>query len=449
MAAFVESERLLDIHLDPLGGWSGDMFVAALLDAFPEFWPSVQSAIATLKLGASAECSLVPHRDHALTGSRFLVAGEPASTPVGVPMGHSHDHSELHHHDEDAPGARGGHTAWAEIRDALTHSGLGAEAKKHSIAIFALLAAAEARVHGIEEAAVAFHEVGAVDSIVDIVAAAQLIALLGAARWTSGPLPLGSGRIKTAHGVLPVPAPATAILLQGMQTIDDGIAGERVTPTGAAIARYLLVPDQPPLRRSRQLSRNGTGFGARTMPGISNCLRALAFDEISAGTDEPIGRRQLGVVTFEVDDQPAEDLASGLDHIRALPGVFDVTLGSVLGKKGRMAAHVQVLVEPAALEKAIVACFRETTTIGLRHQITEGAILRRRFDTVEISGDKLQVKIVDRPGERQSAKTEMSGVEQIPGHVARERLRREAATEALARTTSAPARLPGDMEGER
>ena len=304
--------------------------------------------------------------------------------------------------------AHAGHTAWADIRDALTRSGLDADVKEHAIAIFALLAKAEAKVHGIEEDAVAFHEVGAVDSIVDIVAAARLIALIGAGRWTSGPLPLGSGRVRTAHGILPVPAPATAILMQGLPTIDDGIAGERVTPTGAAIARYLLVPDQPPLRQPRRLSRNGTGFGARTMPGISNCLRVLAFDEAPAEGEGPIGRRQLGVVTFEVDDQSAEDLAAGLDHIRALPGVLDVTQGSVLGKKGRMAAHIQVLVAPAELDNAIAACFQETTTIGLRYQITDGAILRRRFDTVEIAGEKLQVKIVDRPGGEQSAKTEIA-----------------------------------------
>ena len=263
----------------------------------------------------------------------------------------------------------------------LTRSDLDADVEKHAIAIFALLAKAEAKVHGIEEDAVAFHEVGAVDSIVDIVAAARLIALIGVGRWTSGPLPLGSGRVRTAHGVLPVPAPATAILMQGLQTVDDGIAGERVTPTGAAIARYLLVPDQPLLRHPRRLSRSGTGFGARTMPGISNCLRALAFDEAPAQDEGPIGRRQLGVIAFEVDDQSAEDLAAGLDHIRALAGVLDVTQGPVFGKKGRMAAHIQVLVAPAELENAIAACFEETTTIGLRYQLTDGASLRRRFET--------------------------------------------------------------------
>ena len=437
----------MDIHLDPLGGWSGDMFVAALLDAFPEFWPPVQAAIASLELGAQAECRLVPHRDHVLTGSRFLVAADSA-TPVGGEGRHPRDHSHSHDQHDHAPGAHAGHTAWADIRDALTRSSLDAEVKEHAIAIFALLAKAEAKVHGIEEAAVAFHEVGAVDSIVDIVAAARLIALVGAGRWTSAPLPLGSGRVRTAHGVLPVPAPATAILMQGLATIDDGIAGERVTPTGAAIARYLLIPDQPPLRHPRRLSRSGTGFGARTMPGISNCLRVLAFAEAPEG-EGPIGRRQLGIVTFEVDDQSAEDLAVGLDHIRALPGVLDATQGSVFGKRGRMAAHIQVLFAPPELENVIAACFQETTTIGLRYQITDGAVLRRRFATADIAGEKLHVKIVDRPDGETSAKTEISEAAHVRGHVARERLRREAATRALGATEPDGARVRGDSQGDR
>jgi pyridinium-3,5-bisthiocarboxylic acid mononucleotide nickel chelatase len=441
--AFPALEHLLDIHLDPLGGWSGDMFVAALLDAFPEFWPPVQAAIASLKLGAEAECRLVPHRDHVLTGSRFLVVADSAA-PSPSQTHHAHDHPHSHDHHDHAPGAHVGHTAWADIRADLTRSDLDADVKKHAIAIFALLAKAEAKVHGIEEDAVAFHEVGAVDSVVDIVAAACLIALIGAGRWTAGPLPLGSGRIRTAHGILPVPAPATVILMQGLPTIDDGIAGERVTPTGAAIARYILVPDQPLVRQPRRLSRNGTGFGARTMPGISNCLRVLAFDEASAEAEGAIGRRQLGVVTFEVDDQSAEDLAAGLDHIRALPGILDVTQGAVLGKKGRMAAHIQVLVAPAELENAIAACFQETTTIGLRYQFTDGAILRRRFETVEIDGEKLQVKIVDRPGGEQSAKTEISEAAHVRGHVARERLRREAAAQVLGGE-----RVRDDSQGDR
>ncbi len=412
------------------------MFVAALLDAFPEHWPRVQSTIASLNLGAEAECRLAPHRDHSFVGSRFLVGADRAA-PAGLqkPQSHGeHPHAQEGSGDYERFHEHGGHRAWAEIRADLMRWRLDADVKAHAVAIFELLAAAEAAVHGVEPETVTFHEVGAVDSIVDIVAAAQLIALTDADRWTSAPLPMGSGRIHAAHGVLPVPAPAAALLMRGLPVIDDGIPGERVTPTGAALARYLLGEDRPPGATVRRLSRSGVGFGARTLPGISNCLRVLAFDEATpdaSGTAaNPVMRRQLAVIAFEVDDQCAEDLAAGLDHIRHLRGVLDVTQSSVLGKKGRLAAHVQLLVAPAELENAIVACFEETTTIGLRYQLTDGAVLRRRMETVEIEGDKLQVKIVDRPGGVRSGKTEVADVASRRGRIARARVRREA--EALA-----------------
>jgi pyridinium-3,5-bisthiocarboxylic acid mononucleotide nickel chelatase len=434
---------LLDIHLDPLGGLSGDMFVAALLDAFPEYWPHVQSTIASLKLGEEGECKLAPHRDHSFAGRRFLVGSD--RTRSNLPGGrqgtdghgdppHSHEGSG-HHEPPHAHENRRGHKAWADIRAELDRSGLNADVKKHALAIFNLLAEAEAKVHGVEVESVTFHEVGAVDSIVDIVAAAQLISLIRADRWTSAPLPIGSGRINSAHGVLPIPAPAAALLLQALPVIEDGVPGERVTPTGAALAAYLIDPRARSDSRILRMSRSGIGFGGRTLLGVSNCLRALAFDDAAplarstvAGS---IDRRQLAVITFEVDDQSPEDLAVGLDHIRGLHEVFDVTQTSVVGKKGRMAAHVQILVSPRELDSVIVACFEETTTIGLRHQLTEGAILRRRIETIEIEGENLQVKIVERPGGMQSGKAEAADVASHRGHLNRARLRGEAVALAL------------------
>jgi uncharacterized protein (TIGR00299 family) protein len=434
----------LDIHLDPLGGLSGDMFVAALLDAFPEHWPHVQSTIASLKLGEEGECKLAPHRDHSFVGRRFLVGADRTTSNLsgsrrqadshGDPP-HSHEGSGHHEHFH-AHENRRGHKAWADIRAELDRSGLDADVKKHALAIFNLLAEAEAKIHGVEVDAVTFHEVGAVDSIVDIVAAAQLISLTGADCWTSAPLPIGSGRINSAHGVLPIPAPAAALLLQGLPVIDDGIAGERVTPTGAALAAYLVDPHTRSNARILRISRSGIGFGGRTLPGLSNCLRVLTFDEatpfVRSTAAGSIDRRQLAVITFEVDDQSPEDLAAGLDHIRGLHEVFDVTQSSIVGKKGRMAAHVQILVSPRELETVIVACFEETTTIGLRHQLTEGAILRRRSETIEMEGgDNLQVKIVERPGGMQSAKAEADDVARHRGHLKRARLRGEAVALAL------------------
>ncbi len=451
--AMVGSERGLDIHLDPLGGWSGDMFVAAMLDAFPDFWPPVQGAVAALDLGPDGAVSLPTHRDHALTGHRFLVAAEGHAHADSHTHAHLHardDHHHHHAHDEDEASHR--HRAWSDIRAMIADSRLDPAVKDHAIGIFRLLAQAEGEVHGVAEDAVTFHEVGAADSIIDIVAAAQIIALVGPGSWSAAPLPLGSGRVKTRHGILPVPAPATALLLRGLATIDDGIPGERVTPTGAAVARYLLGREAPE-RRPRRLVRTGIGFGARNMPGISNCLRVLAFEpevvepEVSAERSAAgtFTHRELGVIAFEVDDLSAEDLAHGLDHIRALPGVHDVIQSVAFGKKGRIATQVQVLAAPEVLDAAIEACFTETTTIGLRFHIVQGAVLPRHAAEAEIEDRGLRVKLVQRPGGMLTAKTEAADVAAEPGHARRVRLRRDAETLALGRAApSSSLAKPGD-----
>ena len=422
----------MEIHVDPLGGWAGDMFVAAGLDAFPHLLGAVTAAVRALRLGPAADCQLVPHNDGILAGHRFLVASEPPPRHAHEP----HRHSALHHeHGDHADHHHGEHRAWADIRTLLQAAPLDAAVIGHAVGIFALLARAEAEVHGVAEDDVAFHEVGAVDSIVDIVAAAVLIDGIGATRWTSAPLPLGGGRVRTAHGFLPVPAPATALLLRGLPTIDDGVGGERVTPTGAAIARY-LVTDAPGGRGTpRNLRTTGTGFGTRTLPGLSNCLRLLAFDAAARASPTPaFGHRELAVVTFEVDDQSAEDLGHGLDHLRALEGVHDVIQSVAYGKKGRIATQVQLLVAPPHLDAAIVACFMETTTIGLRHHLVHGAALTRRFEEVEIDGHRLRVKAVARPDGSVTGKTEAADVAAEPGHANRVSLRRAGEAAALART---------------
>ena len=428
------------------------MFVAAMLDAFPEHWRAVEAAVAALDLGPDAACRLVPHRDAAkLRGRRFLVKAEDRDHDPHDhehhgddhdDQGHDRDHGHRHadddpHHHRDGRQRPHGHRAWSSIRALIEGARLGARVKREAVAIFSGLAEAEGGVHGVPLEEVAFHEVGAVDSIVDIVAAAQIITLVDARRWSAAPLPLGSGRVRTAHGILPVPAPATALLLRGLDTIDDGIAGERVTPTGAAVARHLLAGAPAAGPRPRRLARTGTGFGTREIPGISNCLRVLAFEEATgpdvSATPSGFAHRELGVIAFEVDDQSAEDLSAGLDHVRAMPGVHDVVQSVAFGKKNRMATHVQVLVAPDRLDAAIRLCFAETTTIGLRFHTVHGAALARGFDTVAVDGRDLRIKSVTRPDGSRTAKTEAADVAAEPGHVARTRLRRDAEALALDR----------------
>lgn len=388
----------MQLHLDPLGGAAGDMFAAAVLDAFPEH---AEAAIAAACAMAPVSCRLIEHRDGMFAGKRFLV-------------------EEQHRHEHD-------HAHWRDIRRRIERSELPDGARRNALGIFALLAEAEAAVHGVAVDEVAFHEVGAADSIADIVAAGFLIDVVVASAWTVGPLPLGSGRVRTAHGAVPVPAPATARLLEGMATIDDGIPGERVTPTGAAILRYVTGLGRPS-PRPRTLRGSGTGFGTRRLPGISNCLRVLVFDE-DAGDGTVRGHRELGVVEFEVDDQSAEDLALGLERLRAEAGVHEVLQMPAFGKKGRMMTHVQVLARPEALDAVIEACFRETTTIGLRYGTVKAVALPRRAGEVEVDGRRLRVKAVERPGGA-TVKAEADDVAGVPGHATRAWLRQAAVNRA-------------------
>ena len=224
-------------HLDPVGGIAGDMFAAAMLDYHRDWQDALTAAISNSGLSPELGVQALAHNDGILTGHRFAVH-EP--------------HAHAHHHRH-----------WREIRGQLLGSRLDEPVKHRAIAIFQLLADAEAEVHGQSVDAVAFHEVGAWDSIADIVGAAFLISRLNA-RWTVGSLPQGSGRVKTAHGYLPVPTPATVLLLQGFDFHDDGVAGERVTPTGAAI---LSISTQT----SRAIAKRGVCFATAAALEPGNC----------------------------------------------------------------------------------------------------------------------------------------------------------------------------------
>ena len=239
------------------------------------------------------------------------------------------------------------HHLYRDIRALLEGSELDSGVRARALDIFARLAAAESEVHGVPAEDVSFHEVGAYDSIADVVCAAWLIERLDAS-WSCGPLPIGRGRIDTAHGRLPVPAPATVALLRGMVVDQDTHLGERITPTGAAIVAH-LAPSFEPLPGPMRLDRAGTGFGTSRLPGTSNVLRLLAFRPLD-GLDASVRRERIAVCEFEIDDQTGEDLALALDRVRILDGVLDVSSHAVHGKKGRLAVHVRLLARIGAVE---------------------------------------------------------------------------------------------------
>ena len=401
----------MHIQLDPVGGMAGDMFVAAMLDAFPPLEAVIQRAVRAAGLPDRFRCDLLPHADHALTGKRFLVAEIAPEGDPGRARPQPHEHARDSEH---------GHRPFRAIRSGLTAAPLDSGVRDHALSIFTALAEAEAQVHGATADTVTFHELGEWDSIADIVAAAAIISALAPATWSVGPLPLGSGLVKSAHGPLPVPAPATTLLLRGLAVRDDGIGGERVTPTGAAIARHLRsLPGQPP--RERTMLATGLGFGTRALPGISNCLRALVFDSVKPnGHDD-----RVTSIEFEVDDQTPEDLTIGLDHLRAHPQVLDVLQAPAFGKKARLVISVRVLCRPEAEVEVSELCFRETTTLGLRLLDLRRHTLSRSRATVSVGGRALDRKLADR-GSHVTVKVEAESLREVAGHHERERLRRAA-----------------------
>jgi uncharacterized protein (TIGR00299 family) protein len=402
----------MHIHLDAVGGVAGDMFIAAVLDAFPDLRDGMIEAIRSAGLPDEVHIGFAEHRDHALTGMRFRVIEPRESTAFTGARHHSH-------------------TPFAEIRAQLQDCALAPAVKQHAIGIFTLLAGAEAKVHGKTVDTVSFHEVGEWDSIADIVGAAWLIEALSPASWSVGALPLGRGRVKTAHGMLPVPTPATVLLLEGFEFADDGLDGERVTPTGAAILRYLNSA-QARAEGARKLQRTGIGFGTRTFPGLSNVLRLLSFEDatVRSGGDE------VAQILFEIDDQTPEDLSIALDKLRAHPSVLDVLQTPAFGKKGRMTMRIQILAEVADLEAVFEACFNETTTIGLRYQVLQRRKLARSATTVEAGGRTMRVKLSERPN-RVTAKVEADDLlNVIGGRAGRTVLKTEAERAALKKRES-------------
>lgn len=393
----------LHLHLDPVGGIAGDMFVAALLDAWPELADGAIAAVRKVGLGDDVQILHKLHRDDVLVGSRFAVSRTMPGTG-------GDDHQHVH---------------WRDLRERLAAAALEAPVRERAIAIFALLAEAEAGVHGVDVDDATFHEVGAWDSIADIVAAAFLIETIGVLRWSIGSLPLGGGRVRCAHGELPVPAPATVRLLQGFDFHDDGRSGERVTPTGAAILKQLAPSDGFGPGGKKRLLKTGHGFGLRKLDGMSNVLRVLAFEVPAQPPAIPAGcgADSVAVLTFEVDDQTPEDLATGLDRLRERDGVLDLMQMPVFGKKGRLAAGLRLLVRPDAIDDVIAACFTETTTLGVRWHVEQRMILAR---DVLRSDDGISVKLAERPGGRITAKTESDDLAGIVGHAEREQVRRSA-----------------------
>ncbi|MHA1566481.1 MAG: LarC family nickel insertion protein [Alphaproteobacteria bacterium] len=366
------------LHLNPVGGIAGDMFIAAILDAFPQHTDAVIAAMRAAGLPNDWQVTCADHTDGRLTGHRLDI-DQPGA-------GRQSDQSPARHTGN-----------YADICQMLTSAALDPAVRGYALSILKHLAQAESAVHGVPLDQVHFHEIADWDSICDVVGAACLITALGEPTWSVDPLPRGGGTIDTAHGLLPAPAPATAKLLLGFAMFDDGVPGERVTPTGAAILRALKPQPRLP-SAPMTLVAEGTGFGHRTLPGMSNILRVMAF---TATLSESTNSR-VGILSFEIDDQSPEDLALGLDNLRAQPHVYDVSQFAGMGKKGRMVIQIQVICADHAVDALTQACLSQTATLGVRQRFEARQILHREAREV----DGLRIKRAHRPGGHMTDKVE-------------------------------------------
>ena len=363
--------------LDPFSGISGDMTLGALVAVGlePAWLEALPRALGLEGVGVRI---------------RDVRRGEIACTKVDFDI-------------PPQPHGRG----IREIRDIVARSEAPARVRTLADEAFTAIASCEGAIHGMAPEEVHLHEVGAVDAILDVVGSVWGFEMLGVREMYCGPVVVGDGTVRAAHGVLPVPAPATLKLLEGIRVRPgpEG-SGELVTPTGAALVRVLTRGRAP---RDHVPLRSGFGAGTKDFPDRANALRIVLAEHPEPGLGDV---RTLHMLAADIDDMSPEYLAVTADRLRG-SGALDVTLHPVVMKKGRAGTRIEILCDPArsaALERQLLT---ETTTIGARRTQVERAALPRVAGIVELFGRQVRVKCVTRPDGRRSVKPELDDVARV------------------------------------
>jgi uncharacterized protein (TIGR00299 family) protein len=289
-----------------------------------------------------------------------------------------------------------------EVRRLVAAAPIPDDVKARADRVFVAIAAAEAEIHGMEPETVHLHEVGAVDAILDVVGSVWGLALLGVERVHCGPISVGDGFVRAAHGMLPVPAPATLKLLEGhlVRPGPEG-AGELVTPTGAGLVQVLSEGPPPSYRPLR----SGFGAGTKDFAGRANALRIVLGDAV-ASVD---GVEALVLLAADVDDLAGEYVAAAAEALREA-GALDVVLLPTSMKKGRPGTRVEVLASPARADALEALLFAHTTTLGVRRTELVRRVLPRDEQTVEVLGHTIRVKVARLPDGSMRAKPEFDDV---------------------------------------
>ena len=396
-------------YLDCFSGISGDMFLGALLDAgvSPEL---LEDTVATLNIGARLEISRVLRSGISAIKVDVYVYGEKDLPREVFSEKREHDHHPDHAHEHDS-GYKHSHDAHTHLHDTHSHphahgrsltaireiiekAAISPTAKATAIRIFENLAEAEAEIHGTSIDQVHFHEVGAVDAMVDIVCAAVGAESLAVEEWVCSPLNVGGGTVQCAHGTLPIPAPATLKLLRDAPVYSSGPQVELVTPTGAAIVKTLSTRFAP--FPAMTIEKTGYGAGTREFPDHPNLLR-ITIGEAESAARLSTSNDRITVLEANLDDLSPQVLAYAMERLLA-EGALDVFSVPVQMKKSRPGALLTVLAKIEDANRLTKTIFAETTTLGVRRREEQRQTLARRWENVNTTWGPVRIKIASMNG---------------------------------------------------
>jgi uncharacterized protein (TIGR00299 family) protein len=378
--------------LDPVAGISGDMLLGALVSAgAPRLW--LQDLPARLGLGrVRVEVESAERCGIQTTKVNVLLPGGVREQPSAIveDLHGDHEHAQGSPHPSDLTSHHPGeHRHIGELIALIRRARLSAWVEARAVRAFELLGEAEGRVHGLPANEVPLHEVGAVDALVDIVGGIEGFEQLGITRIFNRPVAVGSGWVRAAHGVIPVPAPATAILLEGVEVISNGpVVGEATTPTGAVLLRVLS--EGAPPQRWRALHAGAWGAGARNPAGYPNALQLILASSAAEVA-------QVVVLSTDLDDLSPEYL-DPLREALFSAGALDVQVWATQMKKGRTGFRVEIIASPEDSERVADALFRHSTTAGIRRQLVDRLTLpRRQLEITSADGTAVRVKVLEGP----------------------------------------------------
>lgn len=384
------------IYLECKMGAAGDMLMGALYDLLPK--DKQQAFLKKMqRLGLPGVTVHAEDREKCgIHGVHMSVQADGEEEGTMVRAGHTHadahhhEHHHEHHHDHHHH-----HSSMKEIRDLLAHMEVSQAVKHQATAVYTLIAEAESRAHQMPVEQIHFHEVGSLDAVADVVGNCLLLEMLNVERIVASPVHVGSGTVHCAHGILPVPAPATADLLRGIPIYGGEIAGELCTPTGAALLRYFVDAFEP----MPMMTVEKTGYGMGNKDFVqANCLRAMLGEMAVCGmaddqTTTAMGNAaRISEIACNLDDMTGEEIGFAVETLMAA-GALDVFTQPITMKKSRPAVMLSVLTRPADEARMIDLLFTHTRTIGLRIYDCRRRELPRRIERKETPLGPVRVKV--------------------------------------------------------